>query len=211
MDVLLSVIKLDSKVLPLLIINRDIPDLLARAIQDFEVVLLAARIVDQSAGLELDLVTRVVGRFVPDIEILVRQVEWASGILLHTKVQRLDAFIGRVLRRIGCELKSGAAEPVLLLEDRGIADGHFNRRVVRAIETGGLCSGELEDLRPGEVVALDVVGIEEGVGSVEDGGGFGEVGGDAAFEDDGAFHVVGGCAQGDVRVERRSRQGERGC
>lgn len=146
MGVLLIVVKLDSKVLPLLIINRDIPDLLARAIQDLEVVLLAARIVDQSADLELDLVTRVVGRFVPDIEILVRQVEWAGGILLHTKVQRLDAFIGRVLGRIGCELKSGAAEPVLLLEDRGIADGHFDRRVVCAIETGGLCSGELEDL-----------------------------------------------------------------
>jgi hypothetical protein len=116
-DVLLSVIKLDSKILPLLIINRDPPDLLARAIQNLEVILLTSRVVNQSADLELDLVVAVIRRLVPHIEVLVRQIERAQGILLDAEMQRLDALVGRILGRVLGELQPGATEAELLLEN----------------------------------------------------------------------------------------------
>lgn len=210
-SILLGVVKLDSKVLPLLVINRNAPNLLARAVEELEVILLAAHVINQRADLELDLVVAVVGGFVPSIEVLVCQVEGTLGILLDREVQSLDTLVRSVLRRVLGELQSCATEAVLFLEDRRITDGHFDRGVGGAIEAGRLCGGEFENLRPGEVVALNVVWVEERVGCVKGGGGLGQVGGNTAIKNQGALHIIGRCAEGDVRVEGWSRQGKRSC
>jgi hypothetical protein len=79
----------------------------------------------------------------------------------------------------------------LLLEDALVGERDLDRGVFRAVEPRGFASGELEDLRPFEVVALDVVGVVDGVGSVgvEEGGG--RVSGNAAVKDDRAFDCYG--------------------
>lgn len=208
--ILLGVVELDGEVLPLLVVDGDSPDLLACTVEDLEVVLLACGVVDQGADLELDLVVAVVGGFVPDVEVLVGQVEGTRGVLLNGEVQRLDTLVAGVLGRVGSELQTGAAEPELLLENRGVGDGDFDCGVGRAVEAARLSGGELKDLGPGEVVALDVVGVEESVGGVEDGGGPGKVCWDAAVEDEGALHIVGSCAC-DVGPGGGSRQGKGSC
>lgn len=102
----------------------------------------------------------------PDVQVLVGQVERACGILLDGEVERLDTLAALAVCCIVGELQAGAAESVLLLENALIRDGDLDGCVVSSIEArGGL--GELQDLRPGEVVALDVVGVEERVGGIE--------------------------------------------
>lgn len=189
-DLLLGVIKLNSKVLPLLVIDRNTPDLFAGTVKDLEVVLLGVGVTDQSANLELDLVVAVVCRLVPHIEVLMGQVQRSIGILLDGEVQCLHALVAGILRGVGCELQSCATKSVLLLENGLVGDGDFDGRVGCAVEAAWLSGWKLEDLRPGQVVALDVVWVEEGVGSVEDGGRLGEVCRNAAIEDDRTFHIL---------------------
>lgn len=121
------------------------------------------------------------------------QVERLLNILLDAPVQRDNAAVGRVVGAVGRELEAGAAEAVLLLKDGVVVDGDLDGLVVRDVELGGAGSGGgrlLEDLGPAEVVALDVVRVEDAVGRVElrERG----VGGDAAVEEDRALGGGGG-------------------
>jgi hypothetical protein len=189
-NVLLGVVELEGKVLPLLVVDGNVPDLLASTVEDLEVVLLARGVVDQSADLELDLVVGVVGGLVPDVQVLVGQVQGPRGVLLHAKVKCLNALAALTLRCVFSKLKTCAAETLLLLEDALIRDGDLYGSVVCAVEAAAILR-ELEDGGPGEVVALDVVGVEDcvGRGSVKVGGGLGNVGGHTAVEDDRTFDV----------------------
>lgn len=117
MHLLLSVVQRESEVLPPLKVNRDRPDLLARSVEDLEVLLLAGRVADQSSSLELDLVGCEIGSFVPDVQVLVREIEGTCRVLLDGEMEGLDALAALVHWCIACEHQSGAAEPKLLFED----------------------------------------------------------------------------------------------
>jgi hypothetical protein len=184
--VLLVVVQLDRKVLPVLLINQDAPNRIATAIQQLEAVLVCIGLANQRPSLELDLVRRVVRRLVPCVQVLVRQVQRARGVLLDAEVQRLDALTALAVWRVFGKLQSCAAEAVLLLEDGLVRDGDFNGGVLGAVEARGVV-GELEDLAPLQVIALDVVRVEKGIGCVEER--WGGIDGNAAVKNDGALGV----------------------
>jgi hypothetical protein len=130
---LLVVVQGDGKVLPVLLVDRDRVEAVAVAVQDLEVALVGAGLANDSAGLELDLVRRVVGRLVPDVlrelvnaklgyrdltyQILVRQVERPRRILLYAEMESLHTNSARPIRRGLQELQTRTPETVLLLED----------------------------------------------------------------------------------------------
>lgn len=116
------------------------------------------------------------------------QVQRLLKVLLDAPVQRDDAAVGRIVGAVGGELQAGAAKAVLLLEDGVVVDGHLDGLVLGGgVELGRqrAARGLLEDLRPGDVVALDVVRVEDAVGRVERGEG--RVGGHAAVQQDRAL------------------------
>jgi len=123
-------------------------------------------------------------------------------------MQRFDAACALAGRRVARELQACAAEAVLGLEDGLVGEGDFDGGEGGAVEAGGV-AGEAQDLRPGEVVAFDVVGAEEGVVGVEVGGR--RVEGDAAVEDDGAGDVGvragerAGCSEEDGEEDGRGK------
>ena len=66
-DLVLGVVELDSKVLPLRLVCGSRVQLLVVLVQDLELVLVGSALADESAGLELDLVSGVVCFLVPDV------------------------------------------------------------------------------------------------------------------------------------------------
>jgi len=198
----LGVVEGHSKVLPLGLVDLNVPEPLAGTVKNLELVLVGIALSNKRSSLELDLVVAEVSSLVPDVEVLVGEVQRPGGVLLDTPVESLDTLATLAVRGILEELKTCAAESQLLLEDRLIGDGHLNSLELVAIEARGLV-GELEDLRPGQVVALDEVGVEERVGGLSVEGDGCHVGRDTAVEDDGALGlsgasdmgVKGGCSQ----------------
>jgi len=198
----LGVVEGHSKVLPLGLVDLNVPKPLAGTVENLELILVGIALSNERSSLELDLVVAEVGSLVPDVEVLVGEVQRPGGVLLDTPVEGLDTLATLAVRGILEELKTCAAESQLLLEDRLIGDGHLNSLELVAIEARGLV-GELEDLRPGQVVALDEVGVEERVGGLSVEGDGCHVGRDTAVEDDGALGlsgasdmgVKGGCSQ----------------
>ena len=154
---------------------------------------------EHDAGVDGELVAIVVVALVPGVHVLVREVHAGKALaelgagLARAPVEGDDALVGGV--GAVAEQEARAAEAEL----HGAAAGH-EQRLVRdgdldglggvagggEVEARGLEARVVRDLRPGEVLALGVVGIE--------GGGVGvqilerEGGRDAAVEDDGAFH-----------------------
>jgi hypothetical protein len=160
--------------------------------------------------LELDLIRAVIASLVPDVQILVREVQGARWVLLDAPVQGLDTFAALAVRRVLQKLKSSATEAVLFLEDGLVGQSDLDGGVLVAVEAGSLV-WELEDLGPLEVVAFDVVRVEDGVGRVRVEEGGGGVEGDAAVEDDGAFWfgkllLVGDGEGGGRRCEEREER-----
>jgi hypothetical protein len=139
------------------------------------------------------LVVRVIRRLMPNIQILMRQIQRPGAILLDTPMQRLNALPTFPITRILQELQTRAAEPILFLKDRLIGQRDFERGVSSAVEARGFV-GELEDVAPLDVVAFDVVRVVDCVCGVrvEESGGGGDGEGDAAVEDDFAFWVGAG-------------------
>ena len=201
-NVLLGVVEGHSKVLPLGLVDLNVPEPLAGAVKNLELVLVGIALSNKRSSLELDLVVAEVSSLVPDVEVLVGEVQRPGGVLLDTPVEGLDTLATLAVRGILEELQTGAAESQLLLEDGLIGDGHLNSLELVAIEARGLV-GELQDLRPGQVVTLDEVGVEERVGGLSVEGDGCHVGRDTAVEDDGALGlsgasdmgVKGGCSQ----------------
>lgn len=195
----------DGKVLPLIFQDGSGPDLLVLAIQHLPRVPGETRLAKDRAGLKVELVGRIISGLVPHVQVLVAQVERSLRIPLETKVDSFDARAsGASAVGIPLELEASATEAALLLEDGLVADGHLERFVGLAIiEPGAVDGGELDDLRPLDVVALDVVWVEDGgavavkVGQL--GGGL-----DPAVEDDGTLDLP--C--GDGMAVRTARTGE---
>jgi hypothetical protein len=183
---LFVIIQLDGEVLPVLLVNSHTINRIAITIKKLEIVLVRITLADNRACLELDLVGRVIARFVPDIQILVRQIQGARGILLDAPVQRLDALTTLAVRCVFEELQPGAAEAVLFLENGLVGQRYFDGGVLVAVEAGGVV-WEFEDLAPFEVIAFYVVRVEDGVCRVGVEKGGGGIDGDAAVEDDGAL------------------------
>ena len=71
-NILLVEIQRDGKVLPLLLLNRRLPDQLVLPAHDFERILGDACLADDGAGLEVELVGWPVGGFVPDVLMFVQ-------------------------------------------------------------------------------------------------------------------------------------------
>ena len=117
------------------------------------------------------LVGRVVASLVPNVKVLVRKVQRPRGILLDAPVQRLNTLATLTVGCILQELQACSTEAVLLLENGLVGQGHLNRSVLVSIEARRLVR-KLENLAPLDVIALDVVGVEDGVGRVrvEEGG-----------------------------------------
>lgn len=136
------------------------------------------------------------------------QVQLPCGILLHTEVQCLHALLSLAISTVLQELQTRASEPLLLLEDGLVADGDLDGRVISGVEARLRHIGELEDAAPLQVVALDIVWVVDGVGSicVELGRVCSPRGRDTAIEDDGALDVCasieGRCSEGAARNER---------
>lgn len=215
---LLGVVELEGKVLPLRLVHGDRVQRLSVAVEDLEVVLVTRRLADDLSGLEHDLVRRVVGRLMPHVlpkisfpscssnigsvrcayKVFMRQVQRPRSILLDAEVQRLHTRLPWSISRILQELQARAPESLLLLEDALVADGDLDGDVVCAVEARRRDVGELENAGPLQVVALDVVGIEDGVGGV--GVGDGRVGypaaGNAAVENDRALDVGASLEEG---------------
>lgn len=114
-------------------------------------------------------------------------------------MQRLYANCAGSIGGVLQELQTCTAEPLLLLEDALVADGDLKGCMVRGVKARLRDIWELEDLAPLEVVALDVVGIVDGVCGV--GVELGRVSGpgswDTTVEDDGALDV---CARVGART-----------
>ena len=116
------------------------------------------------------------------------QIQRPRRILLNTPMQRLNPRIPRPIRRIAQKLQARAPKPLLLLKNTLIAQRHLQRLVTLGIKPRRLDLRELQDLRPLDVVALDVVWVELlARGIAVEGAKFG-ASGDAALEDDGAFY-----------------------
>jgi hypothetical protein len=180
-----DVVEFEGEVLPVARRDGDAPQDLASSILDLERVFLCRLVVDQCAGGELDLVVRVVGRFVPDVEVLVGEVQWAGRVLLDAEVQSLDALTTLAVRCVFRELQTCATEAELLLKDALVGDGYLDGSVVCSIEAGGCPSRKLQDRGPGQVVALDVIWVEERIGSIKESGRRADR--DTAFEHDGTL------------------------
>lgn len=186
-------IHLDSKVLPRLTLNRRAPQQRIVAIKQLPRIRLQIRLVNHLARLKHDLIRAIIRRLMPRIQILMAQVERPLRIRLDAPVQRLDAHIARaVLVGVTGKLQAGAAEAVLFLENGGVVDGHLEALVLGRVEARVGGGGEEDSVAPGDVVALDVVWVENSVGGVELREG--HVGGHAAVEDDGA--ADGACGAG---------------
>lgn len=95
-------------------------------------------------------------------QVLVRQVQRPRSILLNAEMQRLNPLLPLPIRSVLQELQPRPPEALLLLEDALIVDRDLDGDVVGAVEPRGRAAGELEDGRPLEVVALDVVRVVEG-------------------------------------------------
>ena len=131
-------------------------------------------------------------------KVLMRQVQRPRRILLHAEMQRLHARLARSIGRVLQELQTCATEALLLLEDALIFDGDLKGSVVRGVETRLCDVGELEDSAPLEIVALDIVGVVDGVrGVCVELGRVSSPGcGDTAVEDDRALDVCAGTEPG---------------
>lgn len=225
-----GVVQSQGEVLPVLKVDGRVPEEVGIAAQQLPRLLVGAVGADAVAGVEVELVGAVVGSLVPDVlekqsdqricvsnredhrqayQVLVAQVERLLQVLLDAPVQGDDAAVGRVVGAVGRELQARAAEAVLLLEDGVVVDGHFDRLVLGHVELRRRDLGHLEDLRPGDVVALDVVGVEDAILGVE--GSQGGVGGHAAVEQDGALRGVDlAVAEGKAEALAVGRAGWRG-
>lgn len=178
----------DGKVLPLVPQDRRAPDLPVLPVEHLPRVPRQTVLPEYGAGLKVKLVRAVVGRLVPHVEVLVAQVQGPLGVPLEGEVDRLDARrAGGVSVGVPLELQAGAAEAPLVVEDGRVVDGDLEGLLVgRVVEPGrGGDVGELEDGRPGEAGAFDVVGVEGGGVPVVKVEGF-EGGVGPAVEDDGA-------------------------
>ena len=115
------------------------------------------------------------------------EVQGALGVPLDAEVDRLDALGARAaVVRVARELEPRAPEAFLGLEDARIADSHLEGLVGGVVEVRVGNVGELEDLAPLGVLALDVVGVEDGGRvAVKVGGDAGSL--DAPVKDDGAL------------------------
>lgn len=130
------------------------------------------------------------------------QVQGPSLVLLYAPVQRLDTLTALAIGRVLGELEACAAESILLLEDRLVRDCNLDSLELVAIKARGIL-GELEDLAPSQVVALDVVGVEQSVAGIERCGC--TVDWDTTIEDDGALDIRAGILVG--HCERGARDG----
>lgn len=115
-----------------------------------------------------------------------RKVKRFTSILLHTPMNSNNPRITRITCTIRSKLQPCASKPVLALEHTCIIDRHLQRLVACAVESIRSHGGERQDLRPFEIVAFDVVGVEGRRGCVE--GGEDVCDGDTAVEEDGAFY-----------------------
>lgn len=170
------------------LVDRDAPKELAVTVKNLELVLIGIALSDKRSSLKLDLVVAEVGSLMPYVEVLMGEVQWPGRVLLDAPVESLDALASLAVSGILEELEACAAEALLLLEDGLVGDGDLYSLELGAVEARGFV-GELEDLRPGQVVALDEVGVEDGVGGsrVEEGGCGADR--DTAIEDDGALEL----------------------
>lgn len=125
-----------------------------------------------------------------------RQVQRPRRVLLHAEVQRLYTSLSRPICSILQELQTRTSEALLLLENALVANRHFEGSVIRGVKARLRDVGELEDLTPLEVIALDVVGVKDGVGCirVELRGVRCPGGRHTSIEDDGAFDVCAFCS-----------------
>jgi hypothetical protein len=143
----------------------------------------------------------------PDVQILVRQVQRPGWVLLDTPVQRLDSLATLAVGRVVQELQARSSEAVLRHEDGLVGQGHLHSSVLVAIETRCVV-GELENIRPLHVQVLGVVRVEEsGRGVGVEGCGRGVLG-DTAVKDNlargiGARLDMGGGECGGSRCDQR--------
>ena len=111
-------------------------------------------------------------------------------IPLQAKVNRLDPCATRaVVVRIALELQTRSPETILRLEDALVADCDLKRLVsigIKSCAPGG--GGELDDIRPLEFLALDVLGVELGRTVRVEIRGY-RSRRDAAVEDNGTLHL----------------------
>jgi hypothetical protein len=203
---LLVVVKLNSKVLPVLLVNRDRPELVVGAVKNLKAVLVCIGLADKRASLKLDLVRRVIRSLMPYIEVLVGQVQRPGRVLLDAPVHSLHTLATLTIGRILGELKASASETVLFLENALVGNGYFHSGELVAVKSRTVV-GELENLAPRQVVAFDIIGVEQGVTGVEEGGR--GVDRDTAIEDDGTLDVsasmlVGHCERGAGHSEERN-------
>ena len=75
MNVLGVEVELQGKVLPLSLVDWDAPEELAVAVKNLELVLVGIALSDERSSLELNLVVAKVGSLVPDVEVLVGEVQ----------------------------------------------------------------------------------------------------------------------------------------
>ena len=163
-NLLLDVVESHGKVLPVGEVNGGSPKLLVGAVENLEAALVGIALANEGSGLELDLVVAEISGLVPHVQVLVGQVQGPLRILLDTPVEGLDALTTLAIGSILEKLELSATESDLLHEDGCIRDGEL-KRLEAAIEARGPNVWELENLRPGQVVALDEASVEEGVGS----------------------------------------------
>ena len=90
MNVLGVEVELQGKVLPLSLVDRDAPEELAVAVKNLELVLVGIALSDERSSLELNLVVAKVGSLVPDVEVLVGEVQGPGRVLLDAEVESLD-------------------------------------------------------------------------------------------------------------------------
>lgn len=149
-------------------------------------------------------------------QVLVAEVERPARILHDTKVKSLDTLSTRAaLVGILAELQTRTPEAELLHEDALIANGDLERKIsLCSIEAGaGLGLGQLENLRPSDVVSLDEAWVVRVPAStillVEVGQR--RVGGNAAVEDHGTGLSAGveTVAVGSGRYHRGEKGDER--
>lgn len=123
MNVLGVEVELQGKVLPLSLVDRDAPEELAVAVKNLELVLVGIALSDERSSLELNLVVAKVGSLVPDVEVLVGEVQGPGRVLLDAEVESLDTLASLTVSGILEELEACTAEALLLLEDGFVGDG----------------------------------------------------------------------------------------
>jgi len=165
-NLLVVEVERNSKVLPLGKVDWYRPERGTAAVEDLEALLVGIALSNERSGLELNLVVAVVGSLVPDIEVLVSQVQRLSRVLLDAPVQGLDTLASLAVGGVLEKLETGATEAVLSHENGLVVDGDLESLEVASIKARDFV-WELQDLRPCQVVALDVVGVEDGVGGLD--------------------------------------------